>query len=884
MYTNQKSRIFQLKKHIIAFVFLASIFIPLNAQYSIHSKFGDLTECSTATQGPFIIWWDKDSDYSADANRILDILMSVRTETINDLGMQDPPNAKAGAYVNIYVKNATGYFSKYDEWACGVGTEQDGTPYRGPYLACTAYHLRNSDKTVAHEGFHFMQYSSTSPGFVYSGNSGWYTEASANYYSVKKFPDETSGYTNAFILRKMPHLPLWLGWGNLGDSSYPNNWQRQVHQYGIHMFMLYMTNEKNVPANIFTDGYYNGTSLLPQEYISSKIGISNFRNYFIDFAAELHNNYSFLTEEQISGASYSWNLSSDPEDVNEFVLTLNNKGTNGWFRPDNDIATTGWSFNTYRLLTDTKTTTYTFKIKGDATGTFGDPSYFKGKILVKNKSGGVTYHDVPMSNDQEGSISINLSDSDIEIDFIVASLPNKLRDDNAEFQVYPYEIQIIDENPNCNWTTIAEENETMSFTGTKTIRYGAKGIYNTLTVPSGTVCGNKVFGDPVPNVLKTCEECPESSSAVFIPDPNKTYYIDAPYHNLRLAADGGSESPYTTSTSTTGADVEWKFVDKGNGFWHIQRAAGGTLPRLRTDNDTSDGTAAGMQSTGSNGAFTYFDFEEGAIEGTYFITLPGGPEGYVRLQIDRSKNVQMVEHTRNGTWESFKITEVQNSGAPIGQTIWLKSLGNGKYVQRNETSGRLEANASSEQDELVPFIIEDAEDGMVALKSGFNGKYVVADIEVSEEVAPLYANRGALGDWEKFTWINNPDGTISLKANANAKYVCADKLLGDNWPLAANRGVLGNWEKFYWGTYSAAKELTALSNVVIYPNPVVSTTTINNAAGSTLNVYNMNGSVVFTTIISSESETIDLSKLAIGIYYTEVIGATESCIVKLVKN
>ena len=76
----------------------------------------------------------------------------------------------------------------------------------------------------------------------------------------------------------------------------------------------------------------------------------------------------------------------------------------------------------------------------------------------------------------------------------------------------------------------------------------------------------------------------ENPTTSNFPDPNKTYYINVPKHNLRLAANGSSENAYTTPTSTTGADVEWKFVAKGNGYWHIQRAAGGTKPRLRTRN------------------------------------------------------------------------------------------------------------------------------------------------------------------------------------------------------------------------------------------------------------------------------------------------------------
>ena len=379
---------------------------------------------------------------------------------------------------------------------------------------------------------------------------------------------------------------------------------------------------------------------------------------------------------------------------------------------------------------------------------------------------------------------------------------------------------------------------------------------------------------------------PNEEKITFVPDPDKTYYIDAPIHNLRLAADGEDLMPKTTSTSTVGEDVEWKFVAKGNGSWHIQRAAGGTLPRLRTDNSTSlDGTAADMQGTAWSGVYTYFDFEEGAIEGTYFITLPDGPAAHVRLQVDNSGNVQMVENTRNGTWESFKITEVQNTGAPIGQTIWLQSLANDKYVRNYDTNGDLiEANTTNEQGVWVPFIIEDAGDGMIALKSGANGKYVAADIGISED-APLYANRDKIGSWEKFTWINNSDGTISLQANSSGNYVVSDMTLGDNLPLVANRTAIGLWEKFYWGTFSASKELGTDTDVQIYPNPVASSATIANAAGSTLNVYDMSGSIVFTKFISSESETIDLSELTSGVYHAKTNNEINKIItIKIVKD
>jgi hypothetical protein len=163
--------------------------------------------------------------------------------------------------------------------------------------------------------------------------------------------------------------------------------------------------------------------------------------------------------------------------------------------------------------------------------------------------------------------------------------------------------------------------------------------------------------DWVYTMIKSCDDYLYANGISlndFMPDPNKTYYIDCPKHDLRLAATGSSADAYTTSTSTTGSDVEWKFVDKGNGYWHIDRAAGGSLPRLRTDNTAN----ADMQATSSAGSYTYWGFSEGTSSGTHFFTLPDGPSSYCRLQIDNSGNVKMVSEASAGTWESFTFTEV----------------------------------------------------------------------------------------------------------------------------------------------------------------------------------------------------------------------------------
>lgn len=174
-----------------------------------------------------------------------------------------------------------------------------------------------------------------------------------------------------------------------------------------------------------------------------------------------------------------------------------------------------------------------------------------------------------------------------------------------------------------------------------------------VTTSSGSISGSVPAGS-LSLFEITLDE--ESSVSSFTPDPDKTYYIDSPVHNLRLASDGASEDAYTTSTATTGDDVEWAFVNKGNGYWHIQRAAGGEKPRLRTDNSEF----ADMQETTSSGAYTYYGFSEGAISDTHFLTLPDAPADYQRLQIDNSGAIRMVLNSYDGTWESFSITPTTN--------------------------------------------------------------------------------------------------------------------------------------------------------------------------------------------------------------------------------
>lgn len=54
------------------------------------------------------------------------------------------------------------------------------------------------------------------------------------------------------------------------------------------------------------------------------------------------------------------------------------------------------------------------------------------------------------------------------------------------------------------WGICAAENGTCSFSGTREVAYGANGQYIYGTFTNQTACNNTVFGDPAPNVVKSC--------------------------------------------------------------------------------------------------------------------------------------------------------------------------------------------------------------------------------------------------------------------------------------------------------------------------------------------------------------------------------------------
>jgi len=63
------------------------------------------------------------------------------------------------------------------------------------------------------------------------------------------------------------------------------------------------------------------------------------------------------------------------------------------------------------------------------------------------------------------------------------------------------------------WTSCANENGTCSFSGTHEVRYGSGTTFVSKTVTGSVACSNAVFGDPTPQVAKTCSYANDSAAA-----------------------------------------------------------------------------------------------------------------------------------------------------------------------------------------------------------------------------------------------------------------------------------------------------------------------------------------------------------------------------------
>ena len=223
-----------------------------------------------------------------------------------------------------------------------------------------------------------------------------------------------------------------------------------------------------------------------------------------------------------------------------------------------------------------------------------------------------------------------------------------------------------------------------------------------------------------------------------------------------------------------------------------------------------------------------------------------------------------------------------SSGAPIGQTIWLRSQRSGNFVTANlnaANSPLTAARATSVQD-WERFVVIRAEAERIALRSAANDQYVATENNRTDKL--LRANRDAVGEWEQYQWINNPDGTVSLKAQINGLYV---KVTSKGDVRALNKAITSE-AKFTWGAATKARTAVANPKATIsepnvraevfrsYPNPATAQLTVEGGEDYQVTLYDMTGRTVTRHGHLQGKVDLDISHLHPGLYVVKVSDGT----------
>ncbi len=217
-----------------------------------------------------------------------------------------------------------------------------------------------------------------------------------------------------------------------------------------------------------------------------------------------------------------------------------------------------------------------------------------------------------------------------------------------------------------------------------------------------------------------------------------------------------------------------------------------------------------------------------------------------------------------------------SSGAPIGQTIWLRSQRSGNFVTANlnVTNSPLTAARATRVQDWERFVVIQADAGRIALRSAANDRYVATENNRTDKL--LRANREAVGEWEQYQWINNPDGTVSLKAQINGLYV---KVTSTGDVRALNKAITSE-AKFTWGAATNARTAAADTKATIsepnawaevfrsYPNPAHAQLTVEaeDSEDYQITLYDMTGRLMIQHDHLKGKTELDIRHLRSGVY------------------
>ena len=418
-------------KFVLAFILILIISESKVSALEIRTLYGSTTTCDHIKDDIFVVWWDKQKDYREGAATVLNSLIETRKFCRDTFGMKDPKGTDK-YYYNVYLHdNEPDIFPK--GWSQAQGTDAEGYPYLTlPYtLTSPDYHGH------VHEGFHIFQYNANSPGFKYQGDSQWFIEATANWFVNIRYPNDVNGFICGEAVTAIPQVPMWYSFRNKkpGDK---NSWLRDDHQYGMNIYLYYLTEVCKVPRYTIGHSFYENVSLLPQEYLLSRLGGTNMRNFYADWAIHSAVGFDYLTAAQVERLKKEFRQYGDPNDNHSVVKTYNPTGTDGlWVRVPESEAPAAWGYNVYEI-NNSSTGTYTIQLNGDDYGSNGTPSRMTARVAISQSGKSNDFYNMEMTSETKGSLNIKVTPENPKLWVVIAATPDHFTGN----QSYSYQLKI----------------------------------------------------------------------------------------------------------------------------------------------------------------------------------------------------------------------------------------------------------------------------------------------------------------------------------------------------------------------------------------------------------------------------------------------------------
>jgi hypothetical protein len=223
----------------------------------------------------------------------------------------------------------------------------------------------------------------------------------------------------------------------------------------------------------------------------------------------------------------------------------------------NDDLESGGKHN---ILRNETTARYIFRLKGYGVLTqYGPVSTFIPLRSALDRDCDPTVGSCPKVMDAEWANSYNAAHTRIEkpvVDWLLQQLDNV--QNGAPLSDGGSMVGLGSGSSGASWTYCANEDGTCSFSGTRTVRYGANGTYVTRNATGSIACSNATFGDPLFGVAKHCDY----ASSVVCAEASCTSLNGVYISHFTGPACTGTESYYTPYFNTDGKRRSWD----GNGL------------------------------------------------------------------------------------------------------------------------------------------------------------------------------------------------------------------------------------------------------------------------------------------------------------------------------